>query len=195
MKKLILYALILLLPLISLSQTVKNYKLHFYISFEDSVKMQTGDTNAINNSDICIKLHIDTIDMAYLKKDTSSKIEPQPNSLFIYKGHYITLYLDDLFDLKDYVMLKNYEITSFKLEPIVHRGEVRIEANSNCMTPEQKNWIKLLLAAFKRNPEHPYSYFESNEFAINNINATNKLTKKILGVSGFYFSIKNPYLK
>jgi hypothetical protein len=179
----ILLALVFVIPILSFSQQEKSFKLLIYLSFEDSIKLQSSDTNLIN-SDICIKLHVDTIDMAFLKKDTSNKMESQPNNWFIYKGKYMRIFLkNQLYDLSEYNMLKNYELKGYDF---VHSGN-QDRTNtcfSNCMPKGQKETIKQLQKRLQELSWNGYYKIWMDHF-----NVVNNITKKTLDLPQISFKL------
>jgi len=172
-----------ILVLFSFSYPAKTYKLLLYTTFEDSLKLQSGDTNLINGN-ICIKLRIDTVDMANLVKDMSDKISPQPNNWYIYKGHYVLLHpKDQLFDLSEYNMVKNFELTSFEMLQFGNWNQGST-SNSNCMTDAQKKAVKECWKKLRTQPKD-----SQDEFMLCLFKVINRATKKSLDFPGITFTI------
>jgi hypothetical protein len=175
--------IVCLLVLNSFSNPPKTYKLLLYATFEDSLKLQSGDTNLINGN-ICIKLRVDTVDMANLVKDLSDKISPQPNNWYLYKGHYILLHVkDQLFDLSEYQMVKNFELTSFEMLQFGNWNQ-GFTSNSNCLTDAQKKAVKDCWKLLMSQPKDT-----QNQFLLLLFKVVNKSSKKTLDIPGLTFKI------
>ena len=161
----------------------KTLKLFIHATFEDSVKLQSGDTNYIKGP-ICIKLRIDTIDMANLIKDKSEKMAPQPNNWYIYKGKYMLIHpKDQLFELNEYYMLRNFEIIEFDMFKI-GSWDQSSTSTSNCFTDKQKKVIKDCWKALRNQSKE-----DKNDFLICRMKVYNKSAQRQLDFSGITFSI------
>ncbi len=179
----IIFFCIILLGIYSFMLPDKTLKLFIHATFEDSVKLQSGDTNYIKGP-ICIKLRIDTIDMANLIKDKSEKMAPQPNNWYIYKGKYMLIHpKDQLFELNEYYMLRNFEIIEFDMFKI-GSWDQSSTSTSNCFTDKQKKVIKDCWKALRNQSKE-----DKNDFLICRMKVYNKSAQRQLDFSGITFSI------
>ena len=174
---------LLVLGMYSFTPPDKTFKLLIHATFEDSLKLQSGDTNLINGP-ICIKLRIDTVDMASLIKDKSDKMAPQPNNWYIYKGKYMIIHpKDQHFELNEYYMLRNLEITEFDLFKI-GSWDQSSSGTTNCLTDKQKKVLKDCIKNLRT-----ASVDSKQDFLICRLKVHNKNTMRNLDFPGITFSI------